>query len=65
MSKRTIKEKVVEEKHELDTKIDALSKFLSTNMPEGFDKQQWKLLKQQHSYMVLYSVTLEHRLKLL
>lgn len=65
MSKRTVKEKVVEEKHELDTKIDALSKFLSTNMPKGFDKQQWKLLKQQHSYMVLYSVILDQRLKLL
>lgn len=54
--------RVVEEKAELDTKLDMLQDFLTTATFEGLDDEQKDLLTQQAEAMTTYSSILFKRI---
>lgn len=56
--------RVIEEKGELDKKLDKLSSFLSQDKPPYVDTEEWKLLQLQQQQMTDYSDTLANRINL-
>ena len=56
--------RVIEEKKELDIKIEALSDFLDTPIFNSLDDEEIRLLNNQSMVMMLYSDILEERIKL-
>lgn len=55
-------QRVVDEKRELDTKIDALYLFLGTNMYSSLPSKERVLLNNQFNHMVSYSGILAERI---
>lgn len=53
---------VVDEKKELDEKIDKLSKFFETDIFVGLDDLERSRLRAQYNTMLVYSIILGERI---
>lgn len=58
----TFKERLIDEKQQLDEKIQKLGTFIKGEHFSGIEKVQQSLLKTQHAIMVSYSDVLSERL---
>jgi len=55
-------QRVIDEKQDLDEKIERLKSFFITDIYNSLEKEEQELLKQQIEHMVLYSCILEQRI---
>lgn len=58
----TYQQRVVEEKQELDAKIERLMEFLTTNIFDGLDKGEKSRLRIQLAAMETYGTALGERI---
>lgn len=56
-------ERVIEEKQELDNRINKLSSFFDTNIFSSINKDEQGRLIRQYEYMKLYSKVLSERIE--
>ena len=56
-------QRVVDEKMELDTKLNKLGEFLETEIFKNLQKEDKELLKEQYDIMFNYSSILNRRIK--